>query len=178
MKYAESLVGTKYNWYRGDISDFTKEDKFYAINGPPPPRIKTLVCAGLTNLMRRYMGLPIPGTNAAPIKGKYASAINNIYPGGTGSYFYYFKKQKLSNKCILPVGTLLLANYKDDENDQGHVAVVYKSSDNLKTHLIIHAIFPYTTIEPFIVANKKLCESTHTKSLYFTHFVLPENWIL
>jgi hypothetical protein len=91
-----------------------------------------------------------------------------------------------------PKGTLLLARYKDDVNDQGHGAVVYDDSDESKTindQLIIHS-------KPDILYNDRYNHKNHGsvrvekfsvsndeykylgKKSYYTYICLPENWLL
>jgi hypothetical protein len=119
LEYIRELVGTPYVWWQ-EGSTLTNTQPFYANHEPVPSvdKIKCLGmnCAGFINLLCRKAGTPIPGVDE-----------NNYYAGGT--YVWYEslnargKLQPIDDQQIYPIGTLLLAEYIDTEN-QGHVAVV------------------------------------------------------
>jgi hypothetical protein len=199
MEYATSLIGVPYRWYVEEIDSFTGTDKFWSENAPAPSALeitggnKSIVCSGLTNLLRRKAGLSIPGLNGN-IKGKYKELYKK-YPGGTGAWFLYLyqrkRLEKLDIKQKYPKGTLLLAKFKDNETDQGHVAIVYDNiadAKNINDQLIIHASpdilyedkDKYTNhgnvkVEEFNISNNKW---KGKQKLYYTHVCLPENWLL
>jgi hypothetical protein len=199
IKYSESLIGIPYRWYIEELDTFNGKDKFWCENTPPPSACeiiledKCIVCTGLINLMRRKNGFTIPGLNGN-IKGKY-NELYKKYPGGTGAWFLYLHQCKRLYKIDLnfryPKGTLLLAKFKDNENDQGHVAVVYNDNDYRQTinnQLIIHSSpdilykdkdkyknHGILKIEEFWVSNDKW---KNNKKSYYTHVCFPENWLL
>jgi hypothetical protein len=200
MEYAESLIGLPFRWYDPELDSFIGTDKFWCENEDAPTSLeinekdKSIVCAGFPNLLRRKSGLTIPGLNGN-INGKYKELFKS-YPGGTGAWFLYLfqrkRLEKLDMKKRYPQGTLLLARFKDNETDQGHLAVVYDDSDESKTindQLIIHSVpdILYTDrdkhknhgsvkIELYSVSNNKF--KYIGKKSYYTHICLPENWLL
>jgi len=200
LEYAESLIGLPFRWYDPDLDSFIGTDKFWCENREAPTSLqikendKSIVCAGFPNLLRRKVGLTIPGLNGN-INGKYKELFKS-YPGGTGAWFLYLfqrkRLEKLDMKKRYPKGTLLLARFKDNETDQGHLAVVYDDSDDIKSindQLIIHSApdILYTErdkhknhgsvkVEPYSVSNDKF--KYIGKKSYYTHICLPENWLL
>jgi len=191
ISYAKTLVGVPYRWHRsGDIIE--GNDKFWAENGASVSREeinrldKSIVCTGLINLMRRFMGLSIPG-----IDGSLNDIEGNIYPGTTGIWFEYLKRhkrlQKLNVKKQYPKGTLLIRDFYDIETDQGHVAVIIDdTAPNILGQHIIHAYAKYAYN---ISKDMKNVGKTGTMKFvsshyfdsddgYYTHICLPENWLL
>jgi hypothetical protein len=198
IEYAKTLINIPYRWYVDETDTFNGTDKFWCENSSPPSSFyiiindKSIVCTGLINLLRRKCGLNIPGLNGT-IKGKYKELYKK-YPGGTGAWFLYLQQTKRLEKLIMkmkyPIGTLLLAKFKDNETDQGHVAVVYDICDakNIQDQLIIHASpdilyndkdkyknHGFVKVETFSISNNKW--KSKTKS-YYTHVCYPENWLL
>jgi hypothetical protein len=181
------------------VDTFDGTDKFWCENESPPSALeikkndKSIVCTGFINLLRRKLGLDIPGLEGN-IKGKYKELYKK-YPGGTGAWFLYLHQRKLLEKFDMkmkyPKGTLLLARFKNVEFDQGHVAVVYEDTDNktsINDQLIIHASpdVLYTDkdkyknhgsvkIEPFYISNNNW---KYKNKCYYTHICYPENWLL
>lgn len=206
IEYVKTLIGIPYRWYEEGEDAFSGSDKFWAINLPAPSTTeiiqhnKSIVCTGLINLMRRHNGLKIPGLDG-DITGKYREFYKK-YPGGTGAWFLYLYQKKRLEKIDLnkhyPNGTLLLARFKSNEDDQGHVAVVCdlecdnrKNKKPLNDQLIIHAVpcIPYkdrkkfdnhgsVKIEPFHILNDKERIKKKNKKTYYTYVCLPENWLL
>ena len=88
--YAVSLVGTPYRWYR-EGEEIKGDDKFWAFNGPPPSAVEIkqkgscIVCTGLINLMRRFMGLSVPGLDGN------LGADGLKWPGTTSTWYAYLK---------------------------------------------------------------------------------------
>jgi hypothetical protein len=199
IEYAESLIGVPYRWYDSELDSFNGTDKFWCENTSAPcsneinKNGKSIVCTGLINLMRRKSGLSIPGLNGNII-GKYKELFK-MYPGGTGAWFLYLHQrkrlEKLDMKKKYSKGTLLLARFKDNENDQGHVAVFYNDineSQTIDEQLIIHAspdiLFVdrdkyqnhgSVKVEKFCISNNKY--KYKGKKSYYTHVCLPENWL-
>jgi len=200
LNYATSLIGTPFRWYDPEVDSFDGTGKFWCENSLPPSASeinennKSVACVGFINLLRRKAGLSIPGLNGN-IKGKYKEFYKK-YPGGTGAWWLYLFQQKLLEKFDMkrryPKGTLLLARYKDDTNDQGHGAVVYDDSDESKTindQLIIHTTTDImykdrdkhknhgsVKVEKFSISNDNYKYAG--KKSYYTYVCLPENWLL
>lgn len=196
MTYADSLVGLPFRWYVPGENAFVADDRFWCadLDAPTAEYIreqnKTIVCTGLPNLMRRFLRLPIPGGLNGNIRGKYRELLQQ-FPGGTGAWFKYFHQnkrlQKIDLKKHYPRGTLLIARFKDDNTDQGHLAVVYDNVDDSKTvfdQTIIHSTptvdygdrdkfenHGAVTIEPFMVSAKAWGRK------YYEYVCLPENWL-
>jgi len=200
LDYATSLIGAPFRWYDPELDSFIGTDKFWCENASPPTASdiiendKSIVCAGFPNLLRRKLGLPIPGLNGN-ITGK-TKEMYKAFPGGTGAWFQYFHQrkrlEKLDMKKRYPKGTLLLARFKDNDNDQGHLAVVYEDADESKTindQLIIHSVpdILYTDrdkhknhgsvkAELYSISNNEF--KYKGKKSYYTYVCLPENWLL
>jgi len=199
ISYAESLVGLPFRWYDPAVDSFVGHDKFWCENSPPPSaeEIKTnekaIVCTGLPNLIRRFCGLRVPGLGHV-IRGKYSDVIK-AFPGGTGAWYAHLRQnkrlQKLNMKERYPKGTLLIARFKSDDKDQGHLAIIYDDVDETKniTHQqVIHSAptieYPdranaidhgAVIIEPFTVSNNLW---KWDKISYYKFVCLPENWLL
>lgn len=190
IRYAKSLVNVPYRWHReGD--KIQENDKFWAKNGSHVTREeidkedKCIVCTGLINLMRRYVGLSIPG-----LDGSLDDISGKEFPGTTGIWFAYLDRKgrlkKLNVKKKYPKGTLLLRDFEDIEN-QGHVAVIIdEKGDSILDQRIIHAYakLPYKGSEDVKnvgkVGTMKFTSSHYynTEDGYYTHVCLPENWLL
>ena len=158
------------------------DSDFRILDGPPfwntntPPKdinfIKTKgsCCTGLPNLVRRYIGLEIPGN----IKG---FQIHECV-GGTDAWFKYLNNtnrlEKIDSTKIYPKGTLLVQNY--NKNDQGHLAILIDSDKFLYKSNIIHNIngiwnnkkYNSTVIEKF---------KDYPYNTRFTHICLANNWL-
>lgn len=191
ITYAKSLIGVPYRWHR-DGDSIQPDDKFWAENGPVVTREeidqsdKCIVCTGLINLMRRFMGLSIPG-----LDGKLNDIEGNKFAGTTGIWFAYLDRagrlEPIDVNRKYPKGTLVIRDFSDVETDQGHVAVVIdESGDNILDQRIIHS---YATVDYTESKNKKNAGKTGTmkfksshfyasESGYYTHICLPENWLL
>jgi cell wall-associated NlpC family hydrolase len=118
IDFAHSLLGVPYGAWSGDAIPRDDSTPFYACNGPPPDKediaLQGISCTGLTNVVRRFCGLSVPGV---------FDELED-YPGGTGAW-YRFLRPSLTKYWgdPLPVGSLLFRPYSDFE-DQGHVAIV------------------------------------------------------
>jgi len=171
IRYAKKLVGTPYKLFLFNGKNWPTEDgpPFWIDNSKPPSinyiQKKGTSCTGLINLIRRYMGLKIPGE-----RDFFGCCI-----GGTYEWFDYLKKKKRLEKIITnkvyPKGTLLIQNY--NPKDQGHVAFTINSSKKgLINTKIIHNIHNHkkeVTIEEF---------KDYSLNKRFTHICLPQNWLL
>lgn len=199
LSYAESLVGLPFRWYDPAVDAFIGTDKFWSSNDEAP-RAKEILsndasicCAGLPNLLRRFQGLCVPGLEGS-IRGKHAEYYKQ-FPGGTGAWFLYLyqnkRLQKFNRKKQHPRGTLLIARFKDNEKDQGHLAVVYNDAYEGKTireQQIIHSVpnIDYKdrhehknhgsiVVEPFLVSDDKFKWDRYS---YYKWVCLPENWLV
>lgn len=174
IRYANKLVNT----HTITCTKIPKENKypFYVANKPPPSleiiKKNGINCAGFINLIRRHMNLEIPGI----ITGEKKS----IFPGGTGEWFGYLKKEKRLEKIdydkTYPKGTLLLEDY--NPNNQGHLAMVYTSNKKgLLNSKIIH-----TRWESHIkkVQIDYFYDYTYKNEINkrFTHVCYPEDWLI
>ncbi len=189
--YALSLVNIPYRWYKAG-EKISGEDKFYAKNDIAPSSKEiwekdlSIVCTGLINLMRRYNGLNIPGLDG--ILGEEGLE----YPGTTGIWFEYLQSKELlepiNTSKKYPRGTLLLRNFRDIENDQGHVAVLLTNlSDSIMDENIIHSYSNYGYEESIMknivdvgITGISSFRYSHSfdESGYYTHICLPENWLI
>ena len=181
ISFSRSLVGTPYQWWAG--GDLRGDHApYWAFNGKVPDRLtiksQGCACAGLVNLIRRRIGLPIFGLE----RPRY------MYAGGTACWFRSLKSagalQRFDPTVCYPKGTLLLRPYKN-ELDQGHVAVVY--SDNSAGILyakLIHAYplnripKPGKRVEGGIRIDPAVGSSHfwHPRG-YYSHVCLPKNWL-
>jgi hypothetical protein len=191
LEYSKTLIGVPYRWWikRDELEG---NDKFWAENGPPVSREeideenKSIVCTGLINLMRRFVGLSVPGAD-----GKLDFVTGNRFPGGTYTWFKYLKRKKRLQELDItkkyPKGTLVLRNYECAEKCQGHVAVVIDEKGAIiLDQKIIHAfpIIPYSESDRYKDVGKtgitsfKSFHYEEDESGFFTHICLPENWLL
>lgn len=119
MIYASKFLGAPYlTWDYGDIKD---GPPFYVDKPESAEYVKQhgVCCAGLMNLILHYVNKDVPG--------------NGCYGGGTISWFDHFRDAGLlhdfdMSKNYEP-GTLLIRRYRDT-TDQGHLAMVYGSSED------------------------------------------------
>jgi hypothetical protein len=199
LAYAETLSGIPFRWFVPGEVEFNGDDAFWCENSLPPTAEeikkydKSIVCAGLPNLMRRFCGLTIPGLGR-PMRGKFKDEFKAC-PGGTGTWYSYLRQnkrvQKLDMKLRYPKGTLLIARFKGFGKDQGHLAVVFDDVDDTKTindQNIVHATCSVAyvdignhkdhgsvKIEPFRVSNELY---RWDKISYYQFVCLPEDWLL
>jgi len=204
MKFAEKLIRSPYKWHRS--GQLPGNDQFWASNEKVPSieyikgKDKTIVCAGLINLMRRYLGLGIPGlihSESATLRKYYHENPKYIpFAGDTSNWYHYLdvngRLEKLDRNKNYPIGTLLLSDFIEVKGDQGHVAVVYNNVAKNKTirdQDIIHAttddsfhatsgddIAGDTRIESFTILDNIIIGEK--KEGYFQMICLPENWLL
>jgi hypothetical protein len=185
--YAKSLIGIPYRWYKkGEV--VCGDDKFWSANLPHitankiKKKDKCIVCTGLINLIRRYLGLSIPG-----LDGKLGK-ISLKFPGTTWTWFRYLKKanrlEEIDFTKKYPIGTLLISNYKNIE-EQGHVAIIISNvGNNIKKQKIIHSYSNYCYKDCLNMRNvgttgiQKMDDDKILDWFKVTHICLPENWIL
>jgi cell wall-associated NlpC family hydrolase len=169
LKYAKSLVGLKYTWWK---SGSTTKDKhpFYVDAIPTKTYIKKngICCAGLINIMRQKAGYEVPGIG--------------IYKGGTYSWYKYLKKKKVLEKFDdnknYPLGTLFLRKYRNAE-DQGHVSVYIKKGKIPKKPLYGEIIHAYAEDENGGKVGITSLGASHftLKNGYYEYAILPKNWL-
>ena len=172
IRYLKKLEGTPRKNYCKNKAP-TKDGEPFWIENTKPPSIeyikkKGAVCVGLGNLVRRYMGLEVPGN----ITGKK----KHFWPGGTESWFKYLKKEKRLEKIdfekVYPKGTLLIQPF--NPKDQGHIAITINSSKKgLLYSKIIHNVHDKGLFGTYI---HKVIEYPNYKR--HTHVCLPKNWLL
>ncbi len=172
LKFLKSLEGVKRTGYCHDTPPDEEGPPFWIGPGPLPCleeiQRKGSVCVGLGNLVRRYMGLEVPG--------KVTGKKLNDWPGGTESWFEYLSEEgrleEISFQQVYPPGTLLIQDF--NTKDQGHIAITVDSSDlGLLKSTIIHNIADQHFYGTYI----------HTLDEYpnyqrHTHICLPQNWLL
>lgn len=184
IRYAKKLVGTPYKyWHPGDKMIVDK-GPFWAWNAkaPEPEEVKTDTCActGVLNLMRRKLGLSVPGVNE-----------ELYYAGSTYGWYLYLEEEgrleKFDINVKYPKGTLLLRNYLSP-TDQGHAAVIITEgksnvlyekiiqsySDDFYSETDFSKSGPGITITPTLGMSHF---STPDKEGYYTHVCLPYNWL-
>ena len=168
LQYAEKLVGIRYS---GSSKAPTKDScPFWNRDGPAPSiedvKKGGLACVGITNLIRRHLGLKIPIESG---KWKY------IFPGGSGAWFHYLKEkkrlQKINYSKTYPKGTLLLEDW--NPKNMGHVAIVWTENKKGLLHSkILHGRHDgpkSVVIEPL---------DDYKMKRRFTHVCLPEDWLV
>jgi len=164
LKYAKSLVGAPYtpwsNNGRKAGAASTPDAPFWASDTGPPPteevRARGANCAGFVNLIRRELGLPVPGVKSG-----------ERYAGGTSVWWEHATSNgwlsPYNPAALYPPGTLLLRPFKDAK-DQGHMAVQFDSKN------IIHS----TSDKP----NNGVCiEPLRHGRSYFKATVAPHLWM-
>lgn len=174
LKYAKKFEGMK---YFVTSKPPTKDGAPFWISNSPPPSIAFIkkygsCCAGLTNLMRRYVGLEVPGHVTGQKK--------HYFIGGTGAWFSYLNLTKRLHKIDFsksyPEGTLLIQDY--NPVDQGHVAIVFRSSKkNLLESEIIHNIrqsFKKKKYREVVIEILK----NYPDYKRFTHICYPKDWLV
>lgn len=162
VDYGISLLGTPYKLWGGGACE--KKEPMWAKNGPVPKKdeITSCNCAGLINLILRFSGKKIP-------------ARSLLEMGGTPDYEYVYKKKSIpiDINYNYPVGTLLVRNYRDYQ-DQGHVAMIIENKGKYSKILQSHYYKPNNDNGVNI---KYTLEESHN-GYYYEYAVLPENWLL
>ncbi len=183
IRFAKQFDGYPYKLCGPSAPNIKRDyEPFWFQNDKPPElniiKKKGLSCVGLANLVRRYMGLQVPGK----VTGQKLSALTKKWPGSTSAWFQYLKNEKRLEKInfnkVYPKGTLLLQNY--NPKDQGHVAFTINSSKKgLLESKIIHSVRGRDKISG---KNYKEVNIEKVKDYFdykrHTHVCLPQNWIL
>ena len=165
INFGLSLLGIPYDYWSGGINQV--DAPMFAKNGPVPNRsdIVSANCAGLVNLVLRYIGKELPYNKDTGI-------------GGTNAYRTYYKDVSLDfniDECY-PRGSLLIRDYRDI-NDQGHVAILLedRGKDSLILQSHVEGIY-FESKSPGVNNKYSLLES-HNKCAY-EYVVLPKDWLL
>tara|TARA_B100000242_G_C43027130_1_gene478300 strand:- start:825 stop:1448 length:624 start_codon:yes stop_codon:yes gene_type:complete len=184
IKFAKQFNNFKYSLCGKEPPKNTTKDinPFWFVNEKPPDldfvKKKGLNCVGLANIVRRFMGLQVPGK----VTGQKTSTITKKWPGSTDAWFEYLKDkkrlEKIDFKKVYPKGTLLIQDY--NPKDQGHVSFTINSSKKgLLETKIIHCICDKDK-ETGKVYNNVTIEKVKDYYKYkrHTHICLPQNWLL
>lgn len=169
-----------YSWWLNDRDLRDDVAPSFAFNGPITlEHIKSqgsINCVGVINIIRRFLGLDIPGTDNPEYE----------FPGGT---FIWFKTLNMMNNLEIfnpnisyPKGTLLIRDYKNIY-DQGHVAVIYEN--NISKPLESKIIHSYPNdlkltdklVEPGLIIEELKKSHNWYEQGYYTHICYPENWL-
>ena len=137
----------------------------WAINLPPPPRSylrgKRIFCAGVPNLMLRYVGKRVPTYG------------NPYFDGGMVAYWSYFDGFHQSfDLHAVKRGDLLLRRYRGQGRDQGHVAVVLGDGADA---LLLQSYWSHGDGLPGL--NKQISVRTSHAGYYYERIVRVNNWI-
>lgn len=136
----------------------------WATNAPAPPRSylrgKRIFCAGVPNLMLRFVGKRVPTYG------------NDCYDGGMVAYWSYFDgfHQSFDLQAVRR-GDLILRRYRNVE-DQGHVAVAL--GDGGDAHLL-QSYWSHGDGLPGL--NKLISVSTSHSVVHYERIVRVNNWI-
>lgn len=197
LQYAKEIAESDidYKWHNEEDDErevaLSCDDKFWSGNGEPPSAAeikasgKSIVCAGLTNLMRRKVGFSIPGLNGN-IPGQEDWDDWKKYPGGTGAWYHYLNQhgrlKVFDSTQKYPPGTLLLQQFESLQQ-QGHVAVVFDNKgSNILEQNIVHAI-PFSNFETSGTSKDRVGATviglySEYNDWFKVQFVcLPENWL-
>ena len=115
LAFLKTFVGTDYHYGEKRPNRTTDEAPFWAADKPvdvAAVKANGMNCAGLANLARRNLNLPVP---------------QEKFPGGTDAYFRHFKKHPIGGS--IPAGALLVYDYNPE--DGGHVAIVIKDAPSV-----------------------------------------------
>jgi cell wall-associated NlpC family hydrolase len=152
---ADEYIGILYSPWNPNASCYGDHGPFWSFNGPAPSleRVERelLNCAGLINIIRRELGLKIPG-----------AAEQTYYAGGTYEWFTYLDRKKklhhFDSTKHYPKGTLLLRCFRNKDDD-GHLAIVRGKQK------VIHSIRNYGVIHDSVWPT------------YYEFVCLPEDWL-
>jgi hypothetical protein len=163
LEWIDSLVGTMpYGlWTDGCVPSGPPA---WAINLPPPPqsylRGKRIFCAGVPNLMLRFVGKRVPTYG------------NDCYDGGMVAYWSYFDSyHEPFNLDAVRRGDLLLRCYSNVE-EQGHVAV---SLGDGADALLLQSYWSHGDGLPGL--NKLITVRTSHAVVHYQRLVRVNNWI-
>jgi hypothetical protein len=137
----------------------------WAISRPPPPRSylrgKRIFCAGVPNLMLRFVGKRVPTYG------------NDCYDGGMVAYWSYFDGyHERFNLDAVRRGDLILRQYRNSDRDQGHVAVALGNGADA---LLLQSYWSHGDGLPGL--NKLITVRTSHAGYYYERIVRVNNWI-
>lgn len=128
LEYGASIVRTPYVWWLGETILGQDKEPFWAANVPAPNpefvKSKGVCCTGVLNLMRRRLGLPVPGV-----------AQQDPLAGGTGAWYEFLQDalEPFDSTVEYPVGTIFFRPYQSFE-DQGHIGVKLEKDQILHSY--------------------------------------------
>ena len=166
IPYALALQGIPYGYWNHQAIPRDDTTPFYATNGPPPPRDKLAIagvsCTGYLNLLRRNLGLTVPGVDDP----------QETYPGGTVAWHKFLAPFLTPHdpRTTYEDGTLLFRPYVDNV-DQGHIALVYNGKLLHSYAYFWEPLTPVGTVEPGISNTKSWIDG------YFTHVAPLHSWL-
>lgn len=146
----KSYVGIPYAEWKG--GPLTAYSPLWSSNDPVTCEVRSTSCAGLTNLMLRSIGVPLPCSKRGGM-------------GGTMAYYDYYRPvaKTFDVKKTYPEGTLIGRKYRSVQ-DQGHVAVVLKNKKLLQSY-------------PGVGVCINVSISDSHNGWYYEYAVLPQDWL-
>ena len=152
---ADKLIAMRipYAYWTGGATQL--REPMWAENAPFPDTILAANCAGLLNLILRYLGKSLP-----------ESSPNDEYRGGTAAYYNYYSsvRRDFDVNTEYPDGTLVGRNYRNTI-DQGHVAIILDGKVFQSTPGYgVNALFTL--------------EESHVAFEGYEYCVYPEDWLL
>jgi hypothetical protein len=163
LEWINPLVGTMpYGLWTGGC--VPSGPPAWAINRPPPPRSylrgKRIFCAGVPNLMLRFIGKRVPTYG------------NDCYDGGMVAYWSYFEGfHQPFDLHAVQRGDLLLRRFRNVE-DQGHVAVALGDGADA---LLLQSYWSHGDGLPGL--NKLITVRTSHAVVHYERIVRVNNWI-
>lgn len=167
IDYGITLVDTPYDYWNNTNTKINAP--MFAINGPVvhKSKIVSVNSAGLINLILRFLGKKLPKDS------------NGII-GGVKSYYEYYTNysEDFSIETTYPIGTLLIRNFKDN-NDQGHLAIIIEEKG--KHSKILQSFVSGKNLKSISEGVSISCTIIDIHNLnqegYFKKAVLPQNWL-
>lgn len=171
IRYGLSLFDSPYVWWLGESILGKDSGPFWSTNSPPPTleiiQSQGVCCTGLLNLIRRHLGLYVPGTISA-----------HPFAGGTGCWeeFLMPHMETFDPTKDYPEGTLLFRPYKAFE-DQGHIAILLE--DGRLLHSYVNDPNPLTGFQsPGVTVDPTWKTSHHwLPDGYYKFVAKPEAWL-
>jgi hypothetical protein len=172
--YVKRLVGSPY-LLSMPIGKTQQNAPFYAYNGPVPRPSRVhkegINCAGLANLIVRLVGGNVPGVMVP----------KHVFPGGTSAWFSEFGKfmVPIDLSKNYPVMTILFRKY-NDENNQGHIAIVWSSSRGryVCDQSIVHAMYSAKTGGRVAIEKMRpINDNKKGGGGYYQFTLAPEYWL-
>jgi putative chitinase len=139
-EYLSKIIGTRYTWWKSGI--VPERGPAWGKNGPPPSPAEVkkegCFCAGVGNLARRAVDLPIPTLGNANYDGgvvAYFGSTNAAPPtfARRGYFDVHGRERRFDLKAARRPWTLIGRKFRN-ANDQGHVAIVLPSGKLLQSY--------------------------------------------